>query len=158
MPVLATTHAGQHLLTLNTFSPSVYIWLHFAAPRTTAHPFQLFNFSLLPSRVTVMRCRPPFVCMYVYNVYMYIRPSQPATPRLCNSPVFSARAHDNKTLYLATISHKMAQHSTSSLRAAFRLLLTSSIAPARATRLLASTPYSIQFNSIIIRVHCTKWC
>ena len=74
-------------------------------------------------------------------VYMYIRPSQPETPRLRNSPVFSAGAHDNKTLYLATIGHETAQHSTSSLHAAFRLLLTSLIAPARATRLLAIPPY-----------------
>ena len=72
---------------------------------------------------------------------MYIRPSQPETPRLCNSPMFSAGAHDNKTLYLATVSHKTAQHSTSSLLAGFRLLLASPIAPARATRLLAILPY-----------------
>ena len=83
-------------------------------------------------------CRPPFVCMYVY---MYIRPSQPETPRLRNSPVFSAGAHDNKTLYLATIGHETAQHFTSSRHPAFRLLSTSPIAPARATRLLATPPY-----------------
>ena len=81
----------------------------------------------------MMRCRPPFVymyvCMYVcIYVYMYIRPSQPETPRLRNSPVFSAGAHDNKTLYLATIGYETAQHSMSSLYAAFRLLLTSPIA------------------------------
>ena len=34
---------------------------------------------------------------------MYICSSQPKTPRLCNSPVFSAGTHDNKLLYLATI-------------------------------------------------------
>ena len=79
-----------------------------------------------------------YVCMYVY---MYIRPSQPETPRLRNSPVFSAGSHDNKTLYLATIGHKTAQYSTSSLHAAFRLLLTSPIASARATRLLGIPPY-----------------
>ena len=72
---------------------------------------------------------------------MCIRPSQPDTPRLHNSPEFSAGAHDNKTLYLATISHESAQYSTSLLHAAFRLLLTSPIAPARATRLLAILPY-----------------
>ena len=89
-----------------------------------------------------MRCHPPFVYMYVcMYVYMYIRPSQPETPRLHNSPMFSAGAHDNITLYLAAISHKTAQHSTSSLHAAFRLLLTSLIAPGRATRLLAILPY-----------------
>ena len=70
-----------------------------------------------------------YVCIYVY---MYIRPSQPETPKLCNSPVFTAVAH-NKTLYLASISHKTAQHSTLLLHAAFILLLTSPIAPARAT-------------------------
>ena len=43
---------------------------------------------------------------------MYISPSQPETPRLRNSPVFSAGAHDNKMLYLATIGHETAQHST----------------------------------------------
>ena len=74
-------------------------------------------------------------------VHMYIRPSQPETPRLRNSPVLSAGVHDNKTLYLATIGHETAQHFTSSLHAAFRLLLTSPIAPARATRLLAIPPY-----------------
>ena len=72
---------------------------------------------------------------------MYIHPSQPETPRLCNSPVFFAGAHDNKKLYLATIGHETAQHSTSSLHPAFRLLLMSPIAPARATRLLAIPPY-----------------
>ena len=82
------------------------------------------------------------VCIYVcIHVYMYIRPSQPETPRLCNNQVFSAGAHDNKTLYLATISHETAQHSTSSLHAVFRLLLTLPIAPARATRLLSIPPY-----------------
>ena len=86
----------------------------------------------------MMHCRPPFVYMYVY---MYIRPSQPETPRLCNSLVFSAGAHDNKTLHLAIIGYKSAQHSTSLLHAAFRLLLTSLIAPVRATRLLAIPPY-----------------
>ena len=75
------------------------------------------------------------------NNYMYIRPSQPETPKLRNNPVFSAGAHDNKSLYLATISHESAQHSTSSLHAAFRLLLTSPIASARAARLLAIPPY-----------------
>ena len=79
-----------------------------------------------------------YVCIYVY---MYIRPGQPETPRLCNSPVFSAGAHDNKMLYLAAIGHETAQHSTSSLHAAFRLLLTSPVASARATRLLAFPPY-----------------
>ena len=80
--------------------------------------------------------------MYVYMyVYMYIRPSQPETPRLHNSPVFSTGAHDNNTLYLATIGHETAQHSTSSLHAAFRLLLTSPIAPVRATCLLDIPPY-----------------
>ena len=77
------------------------------------------------------------VCMYVY---MYIRPSQPETPRLRNSPVFFAGAHDNKMLYLATIGYESAQHSTSSLHAAFKLLLTWPIASARATR-LAIPPY-----------------
>ena len=52
------------------------------------------------------------VCLFVY---MYIRPSQPETPRLHNSLVFSAGPHDNKTLYLATIGHKTAQHSISSM-------------------------------------------
>ena len=33
---------------------------------------------------------------------MYICPSQPETPRLCNCSVFSAGTHNNKTLYLAT--------------------------------------------------------
>ena len=76
-----------------------------------------------------------YVCIYVY-------PSQSTeTPRLHNSPVFSAGGHDNKSLYLATVSHKTAQHSTLSLHTAFRLLLTSPIAPARVTRLLASPPY-----------------
>ena len=75
------------------------------------------------------------------TVYMYIRPSQPETPRLRNSPAFSAGAHDNKTIYLATIGYETAQNSTSSLHAAFRLLLTSPIASARATRLLAIPPY-----------------
>ena len=90
----------------------------------------------------MMRCRPPFVCMYVcMYICMYIRPSQPETPRLRNSPVFSAGAHDNKTLYLATIGHETAQHYTSSLHPVFRLLLTSPIASARATRLLAIPPY-----------------
>ena len=74
-------------------------------------------------------------------VYMYIRPSQPETSRLCNSPMFSAGAHDNKMLYLATISHETAQHSTLLLHAAFKLLLTSPIAPAKATRLLVTLPY-----------------
>ena len=82
------------------------------------------------------------VCMYVcMYVYMYIRPGQPATPRLRNSPVFSAGAHDNKTLYLATIGHEAAQHSTSSLHPGLILLLTSPIGSARATRLLAIPPY-----------------
>ena len=76
-----------------------------------------------------------YVCMYVY---MYIHPSQPETPRLRNSPVFSAGAHDNKMLYLG---HETAQHSTSLLHAAFRLRLTSLVAPARAIRLLAIPPY-----------------
>ena len=67
-----------------------------------------------------------------------IRPSQPETPKLRSSPVFSSGAHDNLTLYLATIGHETAQHSTSSLHPAFRLLLTSPIASARATRMLAS--------------------
>ena len=111
----------------------------------------------------MMRCRPPFVymyvCMYVcMYVYMYIRPSQPETPRLRNSPVFSAGAHDNKTLYLATASHKTALHSTSSLLATFRLLLTSPIAPARAARLLASPPYWL--TSFALRdpehFHCSR--
>ena len=101
---------------------------------------------LLPSRkarqVIVTRCRPPFVYMYVcIYVYMYIRPSQPETPRLCNNLVFSAGAHDNKMLYLATIGHETAQRSTSPLHSAFRLLLTSPIASARSTRLLACPPY-----------------
>ena len=87
----------------------------------------------------MMRCRPPFVYMYVC-IYIY-RPSQPETPRLHNSLVFSAGAHDNKMLYLATIGHETAQHSTSSLHAAFKLLLTLPIAPARAIRLLAIPPY-----------------
>ena len=65
---------------------------------------------------------------------MYIRPSQPETPRHLDC------AHNNKTLYLPTIGHETAQHSTSSLHAAFRFLLTSPIAPARATRLLAVPP------------------
>ena len=77
------------------------------------------------------------------KICMYIHPSQPETPRLRYSPVFSTGAHDNKTLYLATIRHETAQHSTSSLHAAFRLLLTSLIAPARATRLLAIPPYCL---------------
>ena len=93
---------------------------------------------LLPSRkvrqVIVMRGCPPFV-------YMYIRPSQHETPRLRNSPVFSAGAHDNKTLYLATIGHETAQHSTSSLHPSFRLLLMSPIASVRATCLLEILPY-----------------
>ena len=92
----------------------------------------------------MMRCRPPFVCMYVY---MYIRPSQPETPRLRNSPVFSAGAHDNKTLYLATIGYETAQHFTSLLHAAFRLLVTSPIASARATRL-----FGIQESPIAVRL------
>ena len=71
---------------------------------------------------------------------MYIRPSQPETPRLHNSPMFSTGAHDNKTLYLA-VDYETAQHSTSSLHPAFRLLLTSPIASARATRLLAIPLY-----------------
>ena len=59
----------------------------------------------------MMRCRPPFVYNIMYVcMYVYICPSQPETPRLHNSPVFSAGAHDNKTLYLATVSHKTAQH------------------------------------------------
>ena len=58
------------------------------------------------------------VCIYVC---MYIRSSQPETPRLHDSLVFSAGAHDNKTLYLANIGHETAQHSTSSLHTAFRL-------------------------------------
>ena len=74
---------------------------------------------------------PVCICMHVY---MYICPSQPEMPRLRNSPVFSAGAHDNKTLYLAIIGHETAQHSTS-------LLLTSPIASARATCLLAILPY-----------------
>ena len=78
------------------------------------------------------------VCIYVC---MYIRPSQPKTPRLHNSPVFSAGAHDKKTLYLATIGHESAQYSTSSLHTAFRLVLTSLIAPVRATHLLVIPPY-----------------
>ena len=77
------------------------------------------------------------VCIYVY---MYICPSQPETPRLCNSPMFSAGAHDNKMLYLTTMDHESAQHSTSSLHVAFKLLLTSLIASSRATRLLAILP------------------
>ena len=87
--------------------------------------------------IIVMHCRPP-ICIHVY---MYIRPSQPETPRLHDSPVFSAGAHDNKTLYLANIGHKTAQHSTSLLHVAVRLLLTSPIAPPRATRLLVIPPY-----------------
>ena len=75
------------------------------------------------------------VCIYVCIIIMYIRPSQPETTRLHNSPVFSAGAH------LATIGHKSAQHSTSSLHAAFRVLLMSLMAPVRATRLLAIPPY-----------------
>ena len=71
---------------------------------------------------------------------MYIRPSQPKTPKLHNSPVFSAGAHDYKSLYLATIGHETAQHSSSSMHPAFRLL-TSSTASARATRLLAIPSY-----------------
>ena len=78
------------------------------------------------------------ICIYVH---MYIRPSQPETPRLCNCPVFSAGAHDNNTLYLATICLEAAQHSMSLLHAAFRLLLTLPIASASATRLLAIPPY-----------------
>ena len=78
------------------------------------------------------------ICMYVY---MYIHPSQPETPRLRNSPVFSAGAHDNKMLYLTTMGHESAQHSTSLLHTAFKLLLTLLIASARATRLLAILPY-----------------
>ena len=56
-------------------------------------------------------------------------------------PVFSAGAHNNKTLYLATIGHKTAQHSTSLLHATFRLLLTLPFAPARVIRLLVLPPY-----------------
>ena len=97
-----------------------------------------------------MCCRPLFVFMYIcIYVYMYIRPSQPETPRLRKSPVFSTGAHDNKTLYLATVSHKTAQHSTSSLHAVFRLLLTLPIAPARATRL--------DDSAILADVICPAW-
>ena len=79
--------------------------------------------------------------VWIY-VCMYICISVPVeTPRLCNSPVFSAGAHDNKTLYLATIDHETVQHSTSLLHPTFRLLLTLPIASARATRLLAIPPY-----------------
>ena len=93
-------------------------------------------------QVIVMCCRPPFVYMYVcMYIIMYIHPSQPEIPRLCNSPVFSAGAHDNKMLYLTTIGHESAQHSTSSLHTAFKYLLTSLIASARATCLLAIPPY-----------------
>ena len=71
------------------------------------------------------------ICIYVCKI-MYICPSQPETPRLHNSPMFSAGAYNNKKLYLATIGHESAQHSTSSLHAVFRLLLASPIAPATA--------------------------
>ena len=94
------------------------------------------NRDALLSPICIYVCM--YVCMYVYMyVYMYIRPSQPETPRLRNSPVFSAGAHDNKTLYLATIGYETAQHSTSSMHAVFKLWLTSPIASVRATRLLA---------------------
>ena len=71
---------------------------------------------------------------------MYIRPSQPETPRLHNG---------NKTLYLATIGHETDQHSTSSLHAAFRLLLTLPISPARAPPVGDST--------ILADVICPTW-
>ena len=90
------------------------------------------------------------VCIYVY---MYICPSQPETPRLHNSPVFSAGAHNNKMLYLATIGHETAQHSTSSMQPAFRLLLTSPIASARATCLLAIPPYWLMSFALCGREH-----
>ena len=78
-----------------------------------------------------------YVCMYVFMyIGVYIRPSQPETPRLCNTPVFSAGTHDNKKLYLATIGRETAAYSTSLLHTVFRLLLTLPVAPARATRIL----------------------
>ena len=78
----------------------------------------------------------------VCNIVSPVNPRE--TPRLHNSPVFSAAALDNKTLYLATIGHESAQHSTSLLHAAFRLLSASLIAPARATHLLAILPYRLK--------------
>ena len=45
--------------------------------------------------------------MSLYRI-MYIHPSQRETPRLHNSPMFSAGTHNNKTLYLATIGHESA--------------------------------------------------
>ena len=75
---------------------------------------------LLPSRkarqVIVMHCRPPFVYMYVcIYVYMYICISVPVNPRHLDCAIARcspAGAHDNKMLYLATIGHETAQHST----------------------------------------------
>ena len=72
----------------------------------------------------------------------FIRTSGPR----CQSRSSSIYAHNNKMLYLATIGHETAQHSTSLLHAAFRLLLTSPIAPARVTRLLAISPYVSGFE------------
>ena len=91
-----------------------------------------------------------YVCMYICMYNMYIHPSQPETHRLHNNPAFSADAHNNKTLYLATIGHETAQHSTSSLYAGFRLLLTLLIAPVRATRLLAIRPYWLKYTTCTV--------
>ena len=118
------------------------------------HMFTLFTDYTYCRAEIVMRCRPPFVYMYVcMYVYMYIRPSQLEIPRLRNSPVFSAGAHDNKTFCLATIGHETAQHSTLLLRATFRLLLMPPIASARATRLLAIPPYWLTSFALHGREH-----
>ena len=149
--IFSRGYHGNGVYILITISLTVYT--HIICPLTThisqilkhnisKHMYEILSRTLMLSRkarqVIVMHRRPPFVYMYVY---MYIRLSQPETPRLRNSLVFSAGAHDNKTLYLTTISHETAQHSTLTLHAAFRLLLTLSIASARATRLLVILPY-----------------
>ena len=59
-------------------------------------------------------------------MYVYVCISVPVNPRHLDCAIarLSAGAYDNKTLYLATIGHETAQHSTSLLHTAFRLLLT----------------------------------
>ena len=104
----------------------------------------------LPSQMTrqviAMRSRPPFVCMYVYT---YVCISVPVNPRHLDCAIAwcspQALTTTKSSTWPPSATKLTAQHSTSLLHAAFRLLLTSPIAPAQATCLLVIPSYWLTF-------------
>ena len=80
-----------------------------------------FRFTREAFRVCLRELESSFRCMLPceQDIYMYIHPTQPKTPRLHNYPQSVDASHDNWDVHFTITGHESTRHITSSLYAAF---------------------------------------